>query len=82
MESIDSLSLCNRDGNPSLNNLSLQSNLSLHGVNSLLDQNSKLVRYCDALQSFLLIDGNEYLKVLSRLLFSKKNTFNSNFMSF
>lgn len=63
MESLDSMSLCNNDGNPSLTNSSLHSNLSLHGVNSLVDQNSKLSRLCDSLQSFLLIDGNEYLKV-------------------
>lgn len=69
MESIDSISVYNRNENPSLNNSSLHSSLSLHGVNSLVDQNSKLSELCDSLQSFLLIDGNEYLKVFYILTF-------------
>ncbi|OXU20485.1 hypothetical protein TSAR_001428 [Trichomalopsis sarcophagae] len=72
MESLDSMSLCNHDGNPSLSNSSLHSNLSLHGVNSLVNQNSKVSRLCDSLQSFLLIDGNEYLKVSNSEQFIQK----------
>lgn len=62
MESLDSL-LLSRDGNPSLNNASIQDLLSLHGV-SLQDNNdSKSLSVQSEFESFLLIDGNEFLKV-------------------
>ena len=51
--------------NPSLNNQSCRSNesVSLHGANSSIIDSSKSDKDCEDLQSFLLIDGNEYLKV-------------------
>jgi hypothetical protein len=63
MESLDSLSLCNRDAGAALNNSPFQSNLSLHGVSSLNDPNPKHSKIPNTFKSFLLIDGNEYLKV-------------------
>ncbi|XP_033207942.1 zinc finger FYVE domain-containing protein 1-like isoform X2 [Belonocnema kinseyi] len=64
MESLDSLSINNRDGNQSLLMPSNQGNLSLHGMPSLQGINMKSsTSSFEELQSFLLIDGREYLKV-------------------
>lgn len=66
MESLDSLSINNRDGNLSINNgqSTLHDNLYMHGIPSLHGLNEKsLTRLSDEFKSFLLIDGKEYLKV-------------------
>lgn len=63
MESIQSISsFCNQDQNFNADNSSPQSHLSLHGVTSM-DQFNGLPSISDLNQSFLLIDGHEYLKV-------------------
>ncbi|KAL7295622.1 hypothetical protein TKK_0010985 [Trichogramma kaykai] len=73
MESLESLSFCNRDENTSINNSSFQSNLTQHSFNPMhSEQSSKLMKLSDILQSFLLIDGNEYLKVSSAEQFIQK----------
>ncbi|XP_011504970.1 PREDICTED: zinc finger FYVE domain-containing protein 1-like [Ceratosolen solmsi marchali] len=72
MESLDSLSLCNRDVSTSLTNSPFQSNQSLNEVSSLNDQTPKLSRALNSHKSFLLIDGNEYLKVFSLEQFIQK----------
>lgn len=64
MESLDSLSINNRDGNQSLTIPFNQGNLSLHGVPSLQGINSKSSSLSlEEMQSFLLIDEKERLKV-------------------
>lgn len=73
MESLDSLSINNRDGNQSLLMPSNQGNLSLHGMPSLQGINMKSsMPSFDELQSFLLIDGREYLKVSNAEQFVEK----------
>ena len=64
MESLDSLSINNRDGNQSLHMPSNLGNLSLHGIPSLQEMSIKSSSpSLDELRSFLLINGKEYLKV-------------------
>lgn len=62
MESMQSIpSFCNQDQNFNTDS-SPQNHLSLHGVTSM-DQFTELPSISDINQSFLLIDGHEYLKV-------------------
>lgn len=73
MESLDSLSINTRDGNQSLTIPFNQGNLSLHGVPTLQGMNTKSSTLSfDELQSFLLIDEKERLKVSNAEQFVEK----------
>ncbi|KAJ8684076.1 hypothetical protein QAD02_019868 [Eretmocerus hayati] len=62
MESISGLSVYTNDDTLSLDNSSFQSNLSLYGVSSWANEDSKLEK-SNSQHSFVLMDDNEYLKV-------------------